>query len=98
MESQPVASGEQRRASRFPRERDTEFALVQHPNGEEVLAEVRDESLGGLGLYLNDATGFAPGQSVTIVYRRDTYQGQVRHVDSLPSGEFFVGFSCTPVS
>ena len=47
---------ERRQATRFPRLPATDFAVVWQTPGEEILAEVHDESLTGLGILLADVS------------------------------------------
>jgi hypothetical protein len=85
---------EQRRATRFRKEPDTEFVVIRLLVGAELLAEVYDESLGGLGLIVADASGVQVGAAALIVYHGDTLDVTVRHINSRPDGTFFVGCEC----
>ncbi len=85
---------ELRKATRFVKEPDTEFAVIQVERGVEILAEVRDESLFGLGLVVADVGPLEIGQEVTIVYRREVLDAIVRNASSRPNGTFHVGFEC----
>jgi len=80
--------------TRFQKERGSEVAVVIHPQRGQILAEVHDESLAGLGLYFDDVDGFEVGREVEIVYSNDFFRAQVRHVQAQDDGEFIVGFSC----
>jgi hypothetical protein len=88
---------EQRRATRFRKEPDTEFVVVRLLVGAELLAEVYDESLGGLGLIVADASSIAVGSEAVIVYHGDTLEATVRHVNPRSDGTFFVGCQCHAV-
>lgn len=79
--------------TRFTKERGSDFAVILHPNREEILAEVHDESLAGLGLYLDDVTGLEVGQEVDVVYAGEFMRGRVRHVEPC-DGEYLVGLEC----
>ena len=95
--SAPPASApieEKRQATRFVKEPDTEFAVIRVERGNEILAEVRDESLFGLGLLVAELGGLEIGQEVTVVYRRETLDAIVRHATPRPNGTFHVGFEC----
>ena len=85
---------EQRQSTRFLKEPDTEFAVIQVERGLEILAEVRDESLLGLGLLVAELGGLEIGQEVTVVYRREVLDAIVRHATPRPNGTFHVGFEC----
>jgi hypothetical protein len=85
---------ELRKATRFVKEPDTEFAVVQVEPGVELLAEVRDESLFGLGLIVSDVGPLEIGQQVTIIYRREVLDAIVRNASPRPNGTFQVGFEC----
>ena len=85
---------EQRQATRFRKEPDTEFAVIRLLVGVELLAEVYDESLTGLGLIVADASNVSVGTTATIVYQGDALAASVRHVNQRPDGTFFVGCQC----
>jgi len=85
---------EQRKATRFAKEPDTEFAVIRVERGIEILAEVRDESLFGLGLIVAELAALEVGLEVTIVYRREELDATVRNVHPRPNGTFLVGFEC----
>jgi hypothetical protein len=89
------APGEERRTStRFLKEPDSCFALIRHPRGAEITVEVHDESLGGLGLLLDDITDFDVGQVVEIDYLDCQLYGTVCHARPHPDGRYLVGFEC----
>ena len=90
----PAVVEEQRRATRFVKEPDTEFAVICMAPGVELLAEVHDESLTGLGLIVADASEFEVGMQVTIGYHRELLCGTLRHVTLRPDGTFLAGFEC----
>jgi uncharacterized OB-fold protein len=85
---------ELRKATRFVKEPDTEFAVIRVERGVEILAEVRDESLFGLGLIVAELAALEVGLDVTIVYRREELDATVRNVHPRPNGTFLVGFEC----
>jgi hypothetical protein len=89
-----VSFEEQRQATRFRKEPDTEFAVIRLLVGVELLAEVYDESLSGLGLIVADASSVSVGTTATIVYQGDALCATVRHVNPRPDGTFFVGCQC----
>ena len=84
---------ELRNWTRFAKERGSDFAVIWQPNREEILAEVHDESLAGLGLYLGDVTGLEVGQEVDIVYAGEFMRGRVCHVEPC-DGEYLVVLEC----
>jgi hypothetical protein len=85
---------ELRSSSRFARERGTDVAVILHPQCEELLVDVHDESLDGLGVYVVDVEFFAVGQEVEIVYADEFFRARVRHVEPQEDGGYIVGFAC----
>ena len=88
------AIDEQRRATRFEKDPDSEFAAVWLSPHDEILAEVHDESLGGLGLLVDDASKMRPGVAAHVVYLGRLYHCMIRHVERQASGLWIVGMSC----
>ena len=84
---------ELRTSTRFPRERGTDHAVIWHPQCGEMLVDVHDESLGGLGVYVAGADFFV-GQEVEIVYAGEFFRACVRHMEPQEDGEYIVGFAC----
>ena len=80
--------------TRFAKERGTDVAVVFHPQREQILADVHDESLAGIGLYLEDIEGFDVGQEVEIIYDNEFFRARVRHVEPQHDGDYIVGFDC----
>jgi hypothetical protein len=89
-----VAVEELRKATRFVKESDTEFAVIRVEPGTEILAEVRDESLFGLGLIVAELAALDVGLEVTIDYRKEVLDATVRNIHPRPNGTFVVGFEC----
>lgn len=85
---------EARRGSRFGKDPDVEVAVIFRPQHEQLLVSVHDESLTGLGLYLDDLEDLAIGEEVDILYESEFLRGCVRHIERQPDGRFVVGFSC----
>jgi len=85
---------DRREATRFGKTPDTQFAALWLPDGRTILAEVRDESLGGLGLLLHDADLLPVGQQFEIVFAGNSGRGQVRHMQQRDDGLFLVGLEC----
>ena len=85
---------ELRHWTRFAKERGTDVALVFHPHLEQILADVHDESLSRIGLYLDDIWSFDIGQEVEIIYDNDFFRASVSHVGPHREGGYIVGFSC----
>ncbi|REJ68156.1 MAG: hypothetical protein DWQ31_08455 [Planctomycetota bacterium] len=85
---------ERRTATRMQKTPDTEFGMIWSRVGEALPAEVHDESLGGLALLVDDATGYRVGGEVEIYYQSTIYTGEVRHIEPLSDGTFRVGFEC----
>ena len=83
-----------RQSARFGREYGMEQFVIWSVTGEEKLASVRDESLGGLGLYLDDVVGLENGSRVDMVYAGELLSGTVRHIERQADGLFVVGFEC----
>lgn len=91
-----VGVDDQRAASRFGREPDTDYALVWFQPGEELLLEVQNESLGGLAVATNDPAPYTVGNSLMVVYHGSVLRGEVRHVLPRPDGSYLVGLRCQP--
>jgi hypothetical protein len=87
-----------RQSTRFPKEPGMDFATIRWASGEEVLAEVHDESLTGICLILPDASGLAVGTLTELVYHATPLHGEVRHVTLRADGKYLIGFSCDPLS
>lgn len=85
---------EQRKSTRFAKEPESAYAVVFHPDSQELPAEVYDESLGGISLVLDDVARFAIGQVVKIAYLDGLFKARVRHVEPHDDGRFIVGFEC----
>ncbi|MCA9123439.1 MAG: hypothetical protein H6822_10705 [Planctomycetaceae bacterium] len=83
-----------RQATRFGREFGAEEVVIWSVPGEEKLAYVHDESLGGLGLYLDDLQGIENGTAVDMVYAGQLLRGSVRHIEPRDEGGYIVGFEC----
>jgi hypothetical protein len=83
-----------RQSTRFRKEPGTDFAVIWRPGGEEVLAEVYDESLTGICLVLADTSQFPVGTLAELIYHATPLHGEVRHVTPQPDGSFLVGFAC----
>lgn len=92
-----ILCGERRQSTRFEKMPDEDFAAVWRPGDEAALAEVHDESLGGLGLVLDAKCGIGLGCHVQIVYAGGCYLAQARHVEPWRDGQLLVGFQCEPV-
>jgi hypothetical protein len=88
---------EQRRASRFEQSPDEVYAAVWIDGEEAILAEVHDESLGGIGLLLDIGCGIGLGSVINIVFAGSHYVAQVRHVKPWDHDRVLVGFHCDAV-
>ena len=89
---------ELRNSTRFVRERGTDVAVISHPEIEELLVDVHDESLGGLGVYVQDTDFFVVGREVEIVYAGEFFRARVCHVERQEEGDAIVGFACEPIT
>jgi hypothetical protein len=83
-----------RQSTRFEREFGVEEVVIWSVPGEERLAYVHDESLGGLGLYLDDVRGLDNGAEVDMVYAGQVLRGCIRHIEPRDEGGYVVGFEC----
>ena len=93
MEQRPsVRFEERRRASRFARDEELERAAIWFNPGEDLLAPVFDESLGGISLVVDDGGRFPVGSEVGIAYANSFFQASVVHVQKRRDGKFVVGF------
>ena len=87
--------GEERRhASRFGRLPDDDFAAIWVGNEEPELAEVHDESLGGISLILSTDCGIGIGSQAHIVYAGVCHLAQAVHVESFNEQQVLIGFQC----
>jgi hypothetical protein len=84
---------ERRQASRFRCDEETELAAVWLAPGEEQLAVVFDESLGGISLMLDNVARLIVGGEVGIAYAGTFVRGTVRHIRPHTGGKFVVGFA-----
>lgn len=80
--------------TRFTKERGTDFAVICRPQTEEMLVEVHDESLAGLGVHVKDVEPFVVGREFDIVYAGEYFAARVAHVESHEDGGYLVGFAC----
>jgi hypothetical protein len=85
---------EQRQSTRFAKEIGAQSAAIFAPAELEMIVAVADESLSGLGLWVEDATRFRCGQELGIVYCDNALHATVRHVGPHPDGGFIVGLEC----
>lgn len=76
---------------------DDDFAAVWRPGEDPVLAEVHDESTGGIALLMQADCGAGLGQKLCIAYAGTYYEGRIRHVETHASGRLLVGFRCEPM-
>jgi hypothetical protein len=85
---------ERRNFSRFGRDEDTDFAALRLPSGEETIAMVFDESLGGISLVVDDARRLFIGAEVRIAYAGCSVRAQVKHMRPFKGGaKSIVGFA-----
>ena len=87
-----------RQSTRFGRDYYAEEVVIWSVPGEETVAYVHDESLGGLGLYLDDLQGPDDGCHVDMVYAGQLLRGCVRHIEPQADGGYVVGFECQAAS
>lgn len=88
------AVDELRQSTRFVLEPQTEYAVIWSTPGHEILAEVHDESLGGLGLIISDCAEVRIGDVWEITYLSRVYRGVVKHIQPRSDGSRLVGFQC----
>lgn len=88
------AVSEERESTRFPKEPQTIYAAVWRVEGEEILAEVHNESLTGIALIVEPELGFQVGDVAHIAFAATVTRGTVRHLKLLQDGRVQVGFSC----
>ncbi len=87
--------GDDRRQSmRFPREPGTDFAAVLHPAECEGRVEVANESLGGLGVVVDDPHLYEVGMTMELVYAGGYLNATVCHVTPTSDGRFLIGLKC----
>ena len=83
-----------REATRFVQEPGTDFAVVWQLSGSELLVEVHDESLTGLGIVMTDVGTFHIGSEATIVYQGHVLHCEVKHLEEQFDGTWLVGWEC----
>lgn len=86
-----------RLATRFGREFGGDEVVIWRVPGETQLAYVHDESLGGVGLYLDELRGLDIDSEVDMVYAGQLLRGCVRHIEPRDQGGYVVGFECHPL-
>lgn len=72
-------------------ESDGQTIALLTPDGMSQLAVVLDESFGGMGLIVADATGLDAGCELQVIYHGAPMWGVVRVVQPDPDGGFYVG-------
>jgi hypothetical protein len=87
---------EERSASRFRKEPESSYAVLLHPQ-QEILAEVYDESLGGLAVCVARGAAFAVGQELNVIYLGSFLHARVVRVEPRGDGRFLVAFACQPL-
>lgn len=85
---------ERREASRFERDHDCDFAVIWNYAGEEIVVEVHDESVTGLGILVDDRLDLQLGSQVRVLYAGEHLQGEVRHLTPQADGTNLVGLKC----
>ena len=86
---------ERRRSTRFVREPDTDYASIVGPSPLVGWVEVADESLGGMGLVVDDRAPYFIGQIIELTYAGTFYRAQVRHITRRNDGRFVLGVLCS---
>ncbi len=84
---------ERRKASRFRREEGTGFAVIWREPDEELLVEVHDESLSGLGIVVDSRLGLEVGNKLHVVYAGEYMDGEVRHIQQ-EGDRYRIGLQC----
>lgn len=88
---------ERRKASRFRKEPESSYAVLLHPQREEMLAEVHNESLGGLAVFLAGDSAFAVGQELDVIYLGSFSRATVLRVEPQRDGRVLIAFDCEPL-
>jgi hypothetical protein len=86
---------ERRNATRFVKEPGMDFATIVQPDALAGTVEVYDESLGGLGLILDDVASLRVGQALQVVYAGALVRGTIRHITLRDDGRYVVGICCS---
>ena len=89
-------SDELRHSTRFIKERGTDCAVLWFGDGEPLLVDVHDESLGGLGLYLDNVEGINAGIDAKIICGGQFMTARVSHIELQPDGGYVAGFEWVP--
>jgi hypothetical protein len=84
----------ERRWMRFPADESRVYLFTS--SDEEVPAQVRDESFGGIGLLVDAAPAeFAPGVAVEVEYAGAPMSALIRRVSQEVDGRTFLGLEWT---
>ena len=86
---------EHRESTRFERDPGMDYASIVSPESLVGSVEVADESLGGMGLVVDDRGPFAIDQVIELSYSGSLYRAQVRHITRRDDGRFIVGLLCS---
>jgi hypothetical protein len=89
-----LPTDERRQATRFDKEPGTESVTLRTSTGKEIVAEVQNESLGGMAVLLAQANELTVGTELRISYAGDSLRAIVRHRESLPDGRIRLGLDC----
>ncbi|MCA9198788.1 MAG: PilZ domain-containing protein [Planctomycetales bacterium] len=87
---------EQRQATRFPYAEGTKVAAVWREPGDELLVDVHDESLGGLGIIVDSTLGLEVGSCLNVIFAGEYMDGEVRHIEQI-GDRYLVGLRCQKV-
>ena len=81
---------ERRQSPRLPR--DTSFIIVRSSRGELTAAKIKDESLRGIGVWLEFRLGIEESETVQVVSGNAIFPAVVRHiqVSESPDGDEIV--------
>jgi hypothetical protein len=92
--SEVLTMVENRNATRFPKEPNSEFAAIWYPKELAADVEVHDESLGGLGVIVATGEAFSVGMELGIVYVGEMLRAFVVHIQPLEDGRARLGLQC----
>lgn len=85
---------ENRKATRFPKEPNSDFAAIWYPKELAGEVEVHDESLGGLGIIVPNASDFHVGLELGIVYAGEMFRAFVIHIQATDDNRARIGLQC----
>jgi len=93
-ESDRVTEDDRRRWQRIRKSPETDHATIRFRNQSELVVEVYDESIGGLGVLVDGKPDFECFDELEIHHNGELIIGTVMHIDLMDNEQYLVGFHC----